>query len=138
MAAKLSDVEITQGLMGADEEGTLSTLKLHRQAVFDPAVAAHNGRIVKLLPDCYFQAKSAGSPVRSAIARGDGTIVEFASVVDAVNCTLSVQRADSALPNEALRQIGIRTRRHRYHTRRRKAAAERGHRLDRRTPAKSV
>ncbi len=64
MAAKLSDVEITQVLMGADEEGTLSALKLHRQAVFDPAFAAHNGRIVKLI--------------------GDGTVVEFASVVDAV------------------------------------------------------
>ena len=52
--------------------------------MFDPAVAAHKGRTVKLI--------------------GDGTIVELASVVDAVNCTLSVQRADSALPNEALRQ----------------------------------
>jgi len=79
-----ADVVGYSRLMGADEEGTLAALKQHRQALFDPAVAAHNGRIVKLI--------------------GDGTIVEFASVVDAVNCALSVQRADGALPNEALRQ----------------------------------
>ena len=60
-------------LMGADEESTLAALKQHRQAIFDPAVAAHNGRIVKLI--------------------GGGTIVEFGSVVDAVNCALSVQRS---------------------------------------------
>jgi adenylate cyclase len=52
-------------LMGADEAGTLAALKRHRETIFDPAVAAHNGRIVKLI--------------------GDGTIVEFGSVVDAVN-----------------------------------------------------
>jgi adenylate cyclase len=74
-------------LMGADEAGTLSALKQHRQAIFDPAVAAHNGRIVKLI--------------------GDGTIVEFGSVVDAVNCALSVQRADGALPDDALGQPKI-------------------------------
>ena len=82
-----ADVVGYSRLMGADEEGTLAALKQHRQALFDPAVAAHNGRIVKLI--------------------GDGTIVEFASVVDAVNCALSVQRADDALPNEALRQPKI-------------------------------
>src|ERR1700692_357546 len=60
-------------LMGADEAGTLGALKRHRETIFDPAVAAHNGRIVKLI--------------------GDGTIVEFGSVVDAVNCALSVQRS---------------------------------------------
>jgi adenylate cyclase len=66
-------------LMGADEAGTLASLKRHRENLFDPAVAAHNGRIVKLI--------------------GDGTIVEFGSVVDAVNCALSVQRSGSALPD---------------------------------------
>jgi adenylate cyclase len=71
-----ADVVGYSRLMGADEEGTLSALKLHRQTVFDPAVAAHNGRIVKLI--------------------GDGTIAEFGSVVDAVNCALSVQRAGGA------------------------------------------
>ena len=71
-----ADVVGYSRLMGADEEGTLAALKQHRQTIFDPAVAAHNGRIVKLI--------------------GDGTIVEFGSVVDAVNCALSVQRSDGA------------------------------------------
>ena len=65
-----ADVVGYSRLMGADEAGTLGALKRHREAIFDPAVAAHNGRIVKLI--------------------GDGTIVEFGSVVDAVNCALSV------------------------------------------------
>jgi adenylate cyclase len=82
-----ADVVGYSRLMGADEAGTLSALKQHRQAVFDPAVAAHNGRIVKLI--------------------GDGTIVEFGSVVDAVNCALSVQRADGVLPDDALGQPKI-------------------------------
>jgi adenylate cyclase len=82
-----ADVVGYSRLMGADEEGTLVALKQHRQSVFDPAVAAHNGRIVKLI--------------------GDGTIVAFGSVVDAVNCALSVQRSDGALPDEALRQPRI-------------------------------
>src|SRR6201997_2410031 len=67
-----ADVVGYSRLMGADEAGTLAALKRHRETVFDPAVAAHNGRVVKLI--------------------GDGTIVEFASVIDAVNCALSVQR----------------------------------------------
>ena len=75
-----ADVVGYSRLMGADEEGTLSALKLHRLTVFDPAVAAHNGRIVKLI--------------------GDGTIAEFGSVVDAVNCALMVQRAGGAAPNQ--------------------------------------
>src|SRR5262249_1866568 len=58
-----------------------------RQTIFDPAVAAHNGRIVKLI--------------------GDGTIVEFGSVIDAVNCALSVQRSNDAPPDEVLRQLKI-------------------------------
>jgi adenylate cyclase len=82
-----ADVVGYSRLMGADEEGTLSALKQHRQTVFDPAVAAHNGRIVKLI--------------------GDGTIVEFGSVVDAVNCALSVQRANGVLPDEAQHQPKI-------------------------------
>src|ERR1700735_271876 len=74
-----ADVVGYSRLMGADEAGTLSALKRHREVVFDPAVAAHNGRIVKLI--------------------GDGTIVEFGSVIDAVNCALAVQRS-AALPPE--------------------------------------
>jgi adenylate cyclase len=71
-----ADVVGYSRLMGADEAGTLGALKRHRETIFDPAVAAHNGRIVKLI--------------------GDGTIVEFGSVVDAVNCALSVQRSDTS------------------------------------------
>ena len=75
-----SDVVGYSRLMAADEAGTLNALKRHREAVFDPAVAAHNGRIVKLI--------------------GDGTIVEFASVVDAVNCALSIQRSAALPPDQ--------------------------------------
>jgi adenylate cyclase len=77
-------------LMAADEAGTLAALKRHREALFDPAVAANNGRIVKLI--------------------GDGTIVEFASVVDAVRCALSIQETIAAEPAEERRiqlRIGV-------------------------------
>ena len=73
--------------MGADEAGTLAALKRHRETIFNPAVAAHNGRIVKLI--------------------GDGAIVEFGSVVDAVNCALSVQRSGASLPGAAARKPTI-------------------------------
>ena len=82
-----ADVVGYSRLMAADEAGTLAALKRHREVVFDPAVAAHNGRIVKLI--------------------GDGTIVEFGSVVDAVNCALSVQRRNGALPDEGFGQSKI-------------------------------
>ena len=74
-AILVADVVGYSRLMGADEAGTLAALKKFRETIFDPAVAAHNGRIVKLI--------------------GDGTIVEFGSVVDAVNCALSVQRSSA-------------------------------------------
>ena len=82
-----TDVVGYSRLMASDEEGTLAALKRHRQMVFEPAVAAHHGRIVKLI--------------------GDGTIVEFASVVDAVNCALSVQRSAGSLQAENLHQPKI-------------------------------
>src|SRR5271154_3990872 len=82
-----ADVVGYSRLMGADEAGTLAALKHHRQSIFDPAVAAHNGRIVKLI--------------------GDGTIVEFGSVVDAVKCALSVQRAGGLFPDESSRRPKI-------------------------------
>jgi len=81
-----ADVVGYSRLMAADEAGTLAALKRHREGVFDPAVAAHNGRVVKLI--------------------GDGTIVEFASVIDAVNCALSVQRPSPA-PDGAAAQPAI-------------------------------
>ena len=76
-----ADVVGYSRLMGADEAGTLAALKRHREAIFDPAVAAHNGRIVKLI--------------------GDGVIAEFGSVVDAVNCALSVQRSSTRPPDQS-------------------------------------
>jgi adenylate cyclase len=74
-------------LMGADEAGTLAALKRHREAIFDPAVAAHSGRIVKLM--------------------GDGVIAEFGSVVDAVSCALSVQRSSATIPDQGASQPTI-------------------------------
>src|SRR5258708_4655490 len=59
--------------MGADEEGTLERLKAHRRELIDPKIAEHHGRIVK--------------------TTGDGMLVEFASVVDAVRCAIAVQQA---------------------------------------------
>jgi adenylate cyclase len=76
-----ADVVGYSRLMGADEAGTLSALKRHREAIFDPAVAAHSGRVVKLI--------------------GDGVIAEFGSVVDAVNCALSVQRSGAKRPDQS-------------------------------------
>ncbi len=61
------------GLMERDEAGTLAALKAYRVEVFDPAVARHGGRVVKLM--------------------GDGALVEFPSVVDALNCAIATQDA---------------------------------------------
>ena len=58
---------------GADEEGTLERLKAIRRDIVDPNISEHHGRIVK--------------------TTGDGMLVEFASVVDAVRCAVQVQRA---------------------------------------------
>ena len=60
-------------LVGADEEGTLERLRAIRKDLIDPAIAAHRGRIVK--------------------TTGDGLLVEFASVVDAVRSAVEIQRA---------------------------------------------
>src|SRR6516225_3833212 len=67
-----ADVVGYSRLMGADEEGTLARLKAHRQELLDPKIAEHHGRIVK--------------------TTGDGMLVEFASVVDAVRCAAEIQR----------------------------------------------
>jgi TolB-like protein/class 3 adenylate cyclase/Flp pilus assembly protein TadD len=67
-------------LIKADEEGTLGRLKLLRAEVIDPRIAGHHGRIVK--------------------TTGDGLLVEFASIVDALRCSAEVQAvlADSNAP----------------------------------------
>ena len=59
-------------LMAADERGTLARLNNYRQEVIDPAIARHDGRIIK--------------------TTGDGMLGEFASVVDAVECAVEVQK----------------------------------------------
>jgi len=59
-------------LMGVDEEGTLHNLKVHRKELVDPKITEHRGRIVK--------------------TTGDGILVEFVSVVDAVRCAVDIQR----------------------------------------------
>ncbi len=73
MAAILAaDVVGSCRLIAIDEEGTLAQLKALRKTLFDPKIAQHHGRIVK--------------------NTGDGALVEFASVVDAVRCADDVQR----------------------------------------------
>ena len=67
-----ADVAGYSRLMGVDEEGTLADLKGHRRAVLDPKITEHRGRIVK--------------------TTGDGFLIEFASVVDAVRCAVDIQR----------------------------------------------
>jgi len=59
-----ADVAGYSRLMGADEEGTLGRLRALRAELIDPMIAAHNGRLVK--------------------TTGDGLLVEFSSVVDAL------------------------------------------------------
>jgi adenylate cyclase len=68
-----ADVAGYTRLMGADEEGTLDRLKGHRRQLVDPKIREHRGRIVK--------------------TTGDGMLVEFPSVVDAVRCAAEIQRA---------------------------------------------
>ena len=77
-------------LMGADEAGTLARLKACRRMLIDPTIAEHRGRIVKLM--------------------GDGTLVEFASVVDAVQCAAAIQRAMSQYDLETPEATRIRLR----------------------------
>src|SRR5215831_9775179 len=72
-AVLAADVAGYSRLMGADEEGTLATLKAIRRELGDPKIKEHRGRIVK--------------------TTGDGLLVEFPSVVDAVRCAVEVQRA---------------------------------------------
>src|SRR5579864_8638609 len=72
LAILAADVAGYSRLMGLDEEGTLAQLKAHRRALVDPKITEHRGRIVK--------------------TTGDGILVEFSSVVDAVRCAVDIQR----------------------------------------------
>jgi class 3 adenylate cyclase len=86
LAAILSlDVAGFSRLMEDDEGGTYAALRAHRTAVLDPAIAARRGRIVKTV--------------------GDGMLIEFVSVIDAVRCAVDIQqgmlRRNSRVPNAA-------------------------------------
>src|SRR6188474_1749830 len=80
-------------LMGIDEEGTLRQLKAHRKELIDPKITEHRGRVVK--------------------TTGDGMLVEFVSVVDAVRYAVDIQRgmaernAEVALDRRIEFRIGI-------------------------------
>jgi adenylate cyclase len=70
-AILVADVVGYSRLAGSDEEGTLARLRALRSDLIDRAIARHHGRIVK--------------------STGDGSIIEFRSVVDAVRCAIEVQ-----------------------------------------------
>ena len=72
-AILVSDVVGYSRLAGADEDRILARLRTLRSDLIDPTIAVHHGRIVK--------------------RTGDGSILEFRSVVDAVNCAIELQRA---------------------------------------------
>ena len=88
-----ADIAGYSRLMGIDEEGTLRDLLAHRRALIDPKITEHRGRMVK--------------------TTGDGALVEFASVVDAVRCAVDIQRgmiernADVAQERRIEFRIGI-------------------------------
>ena len=89
-AVMATDVVGYSRLMAGDEAGTLAALNRHREIAFNPAVARHKGRIVKVM--------------------GDGTLVEFNSVVDGVNCAVAIQQAAVAAVGTGLQitlRIGI-------------------------------
>jgi class 3 adenylate cyclase/Tfp pilus assembly protein PilF len=85
-----ADVVGYSRLMGANEEATLAEMKRHLRELVDPRITEHRGRIVK--------------------TTGDGVLVEFASVVDAVRCAVDIQRemADRNVGVPAERRIEFR------------------------------
>ena len=66
-----ADVAGYSRLIGTDEQGTLGRLRAIRTELIDPSIAAHNGRVVK--------------------TTGDGLLAEFASTVDALDCSSKIQ-----------------------------------------------
>ncbi|MGI9370695.1 MAG: adenylate/guanylate cyclase domain-containing protein, partial [Ruegeria sp.] len=88
VAILAADVVGYSSLMEQDERGTLDRLLAFRKAVFDPMITEHSGRIVKLM--------------------GDGALVEFSSVTDAVTCAIAIQTRIASDENETLRlRIGV-------------------------------
>ena len=91
VAILAADIVGFSRLAGADEEGTLARLRALRSELVDPTIADHNGRVVKRV--------------------GDGLIVEFRSVVDAVRCAISLQKGvaerDAGLPPERLMRFRV-------------------------------
>ena len=75
-AILIADVVGYSRLMEEDEAGTLAALKAHRAELIDPKIAEYHGRMVKLM--------------------GDGALVEFASVVNAVECAGDIQAGMAA------------------------------------------
>ena len=86
-AILLTDMVGYSRLMGQDEEGTIARQNAHREEVFDPNISAHGGRIVN--------------------TTGDGLLVEFPSVVDAVKCAVEVQRELSGRDTDVLKDRRI-------------------------------
>jgi TolB-like protein/Flp pilus assembly protein TadD len=86
-----TDVAAYSRLMGVDEEGTLAALKRYRRELVDPKITEHRGRIVK--------------------TTGDGMLVEFVSVVDAVRCAVDIQRGmgerNTGVPQENCIQFRV-------------------------------
>ena len=70
-AILVSDVVGYSRLAGVDEDRTLARLRALRSDLIDPAISLHHGRVVK--------------------RKGDGSLVEFRSVIDAVRCAIEVQ-----------------------------------------------
>jgi class 3 adenylate cyclase/TolB-like protein len=92
-AILVADIVGYSRLTGADEEGTLARLRALRSDFIDPTIAAHNGRLVK--------------------RTGDGAVVEFRSVVEAVRCAIDVRNGfaerDAGLPDgqRIVARVGI-------------------------------
>src|SRR6185437_15149981 len=90
-AILVADIVGYSRLAGADEERTLARLRGLRGDLIDPAIAAHRGRIVK--------------------RTGDGSVIEFRSVVDAVRCAIEVQNGmverNAGLPEERRIQFRV-------------------------------
>jgi adenylate cyclase len=83
-----ADVVGYSGMMEADEAGTLERLKANRARIFDPHVNIHGGRLFKLM--------------------GDGALVEFPSVIAAVNCALAIQDATQKAQSDDAKPIRYR------------------------------